>query len=178
MPVSKETSPVADDAKNDTEYHSTENDDIVYSSSEDESQNTESDNNQNNEEDDEEETNSTGKEFSNSFEEKENVDTDKEKEETNSCSPTGTGENYVEANETNNNNDSTKTAFFNRLQKSEKYGSLSVAELANLSGHVRHSLFRRCKFVDEKMVDKFVDDFCNENEIGDIEKQSKRKNMS
>lgn len=178
-PVSKETSPVVEDnKKNDTEDNATENDDIVYSSSEDESQKTESDNDQNNEEDDEEETNLTGKEISNSFEEEENEDTEKEDEETNSCIPSHTSENDIEANDCNTDNGSTKNAFFKRLQRSEKYGTLSVAELANLSGHVRHSLFRRCKFVDEKMVDKFVDDFCNENEIGDSEKQSKRKNMS
>jgi len=82
--------------------------------------------------------------------------------------------------EKDNADDTSKVRFFKKLKRSEKYGDLSVAELANLSGHVRHNLFRKCKFVDDGMVGEFVDEFtsihCSAYDAKEL--KSKRKNMS
>lgn len=87
-------------------------------------------------------------------------------------------ENDVMQSDNEKQNDSKNFNFYRKLERSEKYGSLTVAELARLSGHVRHNLFRKCKFVDESMVNKFVDEFCSNNEIvNPNEVESKRKNM-
>jgi hypothetical protein len=91
----------------------------------------------------------------------------------------GSDENESENLDTEKQKDSSKMKFYKRLQRSEKYGALNVAELAKLSGHVRHHLFRKIKFVEDSTVNKFVDEFCCSIGIeAPDEIRSKRKSMS
>jgi len=74
----------------------------------------------------------------------------------------------------NNDADSKKSKFLQRLQRKQKYPTLNVSEMGHLSSYVRHHLFRKCKFINDSLIDDFVKTFCAKERIDGPDVMSKK----